>query len=57
MHPESTIKLMQRLALHQNGIEFRQESSGSIRISLSTIYDIMERLAMVLEFGLNVVCI
>ena len=48
---------MQRLALHQNGIEFCQESSGSIRISLSTIYDVMERLAMDLEFGLNVVFI
>ena len=48
---------MQRLALHQNGIEFRQESSCSIRTILSTIYDVMERLAMVLEFGLNVVFI
>ena len=51
------MSILQRLALHQNGVEFRQESSGNIRISLSTIYDVMERSKLVLEFGLNVVFI
>ena len=34
-----SILIVQRLALHQNGVEFSQQSIGDIRISLATLYD------------------
>ena len=34
-----SIFVAQRLALHQNGVEFRQLSIGDVRISLATSYN------------------
>ena len=34
-----SIFVAQRLAIHQNGVEFRQLSIGDIRVSLATSYD------------------
>ena len=36
---KSSILIVQRLALHQNGVEFRQQFNDSIRTSLSAPYD------------------
>ena len=36
----------QRLALHQNGVEFCQQFNGSIRTSLTATYDEVRRCAM-----------
>ena len=36
---KSSILIVQRLALHQNGVEFRQQFNGAIRTSLSAPYD------------------
>ena len=35
---KSSILIVQRLALHQNGVEFRQQFNGAIRTSLSAPY-------------------
>ena len=44
-----SIFVAQRLALHQNGVEFRQLSIGDIRISLATPYDVVRRRAVLLK--------
>ena len=44
-----SIFVAQRLALHQNGVEFRQLSIGDIRISLDTSYDVVRRRAVLLK--------
>ena len=36
-----SIFVVQKLALHQNGVKFRQLSISDIIISLATLYDIM----------------
>ena len=38
-----SIFVAQRLALHQNGVEFCQLSIGDTRISLATSYDVVRR--------------
>ena len=38
-------KIVQRLALHQNGVEFRQQFYGAIRTSLTALYDDVRRRA------------
>ena len=38
-----SILIVQRLALHQNGVEFRQKSIGAIRCSVATSYDDVRR--------------
>ena len=40
---EQSTKLVQKLALHQNGVEFRQKSTGAIRCSVATSYDDVRR--------------
>ena len=44
-----SILVAQRLALHQNGVEFRQLSIGDIRISLATTYDVVRRRSVLLK--------
>ena len=44
-----SIFVVQKLALHQNGVEFRQQSIGNIRISPATSYDVVRRRTMLLE--------
>ena len=39
----------QRLALHQNEVEFRQLSIGDIRISLATTYNVVRRRTVLLN--------
>ena len=41
-----SIFVAQRLALHQNGVEFCQLSIGDIRISLATSFDVVRRRAV-----------
>ena len=41
---------IQKLVLHQNGVEFNQQSIGDIRISLATLYDIIRRRATESKF-------
>ena len=41
----SSIFVVQKLALHQNGVEFRQQSIGDIRSSVATLYDVVRRRA------------
>ena len=36
---------LQKLALHQNGVEFRQQFNGAIRSSLAALYDDVQCLA------------
>ena len=36
---KSSIFVVLKLALHQNGVEFRQQSIGDIRSSVATLYD------------------
>ena len=40
---KSSILIVQRLALHQNGVEFRQQFNGAIRTSLSAPHDNVRR--------------
>ena len=40
---KSSILIVQRLALHQNGVEFRQQFNGAIRTSLSVPHDNVRR--------------
>ena len=35
-----SIFVVQKLALHQNGVQFRQQSIGDIRGSVATLYDL-----------------
>ena len=42
---ELSIFVVQRLALHQNGVEFRQQFNGVVRTSLSALYDNVRRRA------------
>ena len=44
-----SIFVAQRLALYQNGVEFRQLSIGDIRISLATLYDVVRRRTVLLK--------
>ena len=37
--------IVQKLALHQNGVEFRQQFNGAIGASLTALYDDARRLA------------
>ena len=39
------ILIIHRLALHQNGVEFRQQFNGAIRTSLTAPYDHVRRRA------------
>ena len=41
--------VVQRLALHQKGVEFRQQSICNIRISPATSQDVVRRRTMLLE--------
>ena len=43
---KSPIFVIQKLALHENGVEFHQQSIGDIRISLATFYDVVRRRKM-----------
>ena len=36
-----SIFVIQKLALHQNGVEFRQQSIGDVRISRATSYNVV----------------
>ena len=47
---KSSIFVVQKLALHQNGVEFRQQSIGDIRISLATLSDVVQRHATESKF-------
>ena len=38
---KSSIFVVQKLALHQNGVEFRQQSIGDIRSSVATFYAVV----------------
>ena len=38
-----SILIVQKLALHQNGVEFRQQFNGVIRISIIATYDDLQR--------------
>ena len=42
---KSSILIVQKLALHQNGVEFRQQVNGSIRTSLTAPHDDIRRRA------------
>ena len=42
---KSSILIVQKLALHQNGVEFRQQFNGSIRSSLTPPFDDIRRRA------------
>ena len=44
-----SIFVAQRLALHQNGVEFYQLSIGDIRISLAKTYDVVRRRKVLLK--------
>ena len=46
---ELTIFVVQKLALHQNGVEFRQQSIGAIRASQPTSKDVVRRRALLVE--------
>ena len=39
--PKLPILIVQRLPLHQNGVEFRQQFNGTIRTSLTATYDVV----------------
>ena len=41
--------VVQRLALHQNGVQFHQQSIGDIGISQAMLQDFVRRCAMLLE--------
>ena len=41
-----SIFIVQKLALHKNGVEFRQQFIGDIRTSLTATYDDVRRCAM-----------
>ena len=45
-----SIFVVQKLALHQNGVEFRQQSIGDIRSSVATLYDVVRRRATESKF-------
>ena len=47
---KSSILIVQRLALHENGVEFRQQFNGAIRTSLSAPYDNVQRCARLKTF-------
>ena len=38
-----SILIVQKLALHQNGVEFRQQFNGAIRTSLTAPYNDVQR--------------
>ena len=43
---KSSILIVQKLTLHQNGVEFHQQFNGAIRISVTASYDdILQRRA------------
>ena len=41
-----SILIVQRQALHQNGVEFRQQFNGAIKTSLTALYNDVRRRAM-----------
>ena len=47
---KSSILILQRLALHQNGVEFRQNSIGAIICSVATSYDDVRRRTVKLDW-------
>ena len=47
---KSSIIVVQKLALHQNGVEFRQQPIGDIRISLAASYNVVRRRATQSKF-------
>ena len=40
---KSSIFVVQKMALHQNGVEFCQQSISDIRSSVATLYDVVRR--------------
>ena len=42
----TTILIIQMLALHQNGVEVRQQFNGAIRTSLTAQYDVARNLLL-----------
>ena len=50
----SSIFVVQKLALHQNGVEFRQQSIGDIRSSVATLYDVARRRATESKFSVYI---
>ena len=42
----SSIFVVQKLALHQNGVEFRQQSIGDIRSCVATLYEVARLIMM-----------
>ena len=46
---ELSFFVVQKLALYQNGVAFRQKSIGDIRISLATLYDVVRRRTVLLK--------
>ena len=51
---KSSIFVVQKLALHQNGVEFRQQSIGDIRSSVATFYDIVRHCTTVSKFSVYI---
>ena len=51
---KSSIFVVQKLALHQNGVEFRQQSIGDIRSSVTTLYDVLRRRATKSKFSVYI---
>ena len=45
----SSILIVQKLALHQNGVEFRQQFNGAIKTSLTAYCDDVRRRATLLR--------
>ena len=50
----SSILVVQKLALHQNGVEFRQQSIGDIKSNVATLYDIVRRRATESKFSVYI---
>ena len=46
---KSSVFISQKLALHQNGVEFRKEFNGAIRTPLAMLYDVERPLTMSCE--------
>ena len=46
---KSSVFISQKLALHQNGVEFRKEFNGAIRTPLAMLYDVERPLTMSYE--------
>ena len=47
---KSSIFVVQKLALNQNGVEFYQQSIGDIKIGLGKLHDVVQRRAMESKF-------